>query len=894
MSDGNLPQTNDFLHTKLRPPRLHPEALQRIGLLELLDHGLVRKLILVSAPTGFGKTTLVSMWVASRKFPSAWVTLDVNDNDPTRFWTYVVSALRTFDSAIGRSTLAALSASQAPSFQSILTSLINDFAQWDRPCVLVLDDYHVITSAEIKVQFSFFLQHLPTSLHIVLTTRNDPDLPLPLLRVREELVEINATNLRFNQQEAESFLSKSLQMDISSTTFNQIFQKTEGWAAGLRLVALSLQNKGLGDIEKLAASFSGSDRYVAEYLIKEVFESQPQAVQQFLLKTCFLNRLTGELCDAVMGTNDGLTLLEQLERENLFLVRLEHGRGKTWYRYNSLFAESIQSLARARLGDAEIRSIFEKASKWFEYQQILDDAVEAALSANQYEHALILIERFIEIYSLSEMGTLSRWMKFIPDALIMQHPSVCMMYAQVILFTSDRYAPVTALRIEPYLNAAEKAWVAEGNEEKVGTVFALRGMMLLWQGQFQKSLEAVHQALEKMSESEVFWRGVSLLNVAGGEIYAGRMLSAQEKILEARALLGASQNIHGMLAANGLLSEIFLAQGELELCVQLNQQIFAEVIPDDESMLDDEGNAHVNLALVAYEQNELDSAEEHANTAFEFGKRRANELLESQAGTVLALIHTAKGEWQQAQEELKLLAASLQNPLAIYGIHLTQALILVRNNVLDIPTTWFADKAESLLLYKEREAFIFARIQIAKGNPAGALEKLQVHLAATAEHGRVRSHVEALCLQALGYHVQSKHDEAIQSLAQALTLGHEKGLRRSFLDEGQQMVSLLQASLSSLPNRTLSLFASTLLHSFPPGQFADQGNVGSAVLIEPLSQQEQRVLKLLVAGLSNGEIASELVVSANTIKTHVKSIYRKLNINSREEARTVAKELKLF
>ena len=612
------------------------------------------------------------------------------------------------------------------------------------------------------------------------------------------------------------------------------------------------------------------------------------------MKTCFLNRLTGELCDALTGTNDALIILEQLERENLFLVGLEHGYGRAWYRYNSLFAESIQSLARARLGEAEIRSIFEKASQWFEYHQIIDDAVEAALSANLLERALALIEKFIEIYSLSEMGTLSRWMKFIPDALIMQHPSVCMMYAQVILFTSDRYAPTTALRIEPYLNEAEKVWTAEGNEEKVGTVFALRGMMLLWQGQFQKSLEAVYQALEKMSESEIFWRGVSLLNAAGGEMYAGHMLSAQEKILEARALLGASQNIHGMLAANGLLSEICLAQGDLELCVQLNQQILADVIPDDESMLDDQGNAHVNLAVVAYEQNELDAAEEHANMAFEFGKLRANELLESQAAAVLALIRTAKGEWQQAREDLKSLVVSFQNPLALHGIHMTQALIAVRNNNLDIPNIWFTDKADDLLLNKEREAFVLARIQIAKGNPAGALEKLQVHLAAAAEHGRVRSQVEALCLQALAYHAQSKLDKSIQPLAQALTLGHDKGLRRSFLDEGPQMASLLQASIPSLPNRTLSLFASTLLHSFSPGQFTDQDKSGSTVLIEPLSQQELRVLKLLVAGLSNGEIASELVVSANTIKTHVKSIYRKLNINSREEARTVAKELKLF
>ena len=317
-----------LLHTKLMAPRLQPTMVEREDLLARLDAGLTKKLTVVSAPTGFGKTTLVSMWIASRKFLSAWVTLDANDNDTSRFWTYVVSALHTFDSQIGKTALALLSTTQAPSIPSLLTSLINDFAQFTQPAVLVLDDYHVITSNEIREGLSFFLQHLPDSLHIVLTTRIDPDLPLPLLRVRDELLEVNASNLRFNQAEAGQFLNQSLQTDLSSAVVNQLFEKTEGWAAGLRLISLSLKNKGLENIETLAASVSGSDRYVADYLIKEVFESQPERTQKFLLKTCFLNRFTGELCDAVTETTDSAATLEGLERENLFLVKLEHGRGR--------------------------------------------------------------------------------------------------------------------------------------------------------------------------------------------------------------------------------------------------------------------------------------------------------------------------------------------------------------------------------------------------------------------------------------------------------------------------------------------------------------------------------------------------------------------------------------
>ena len=893
MSDVRpIPSQNSdkLLHTKLMAPRLHAGVIERRDLLVRLDSGLSKKLTVVSAPTGFGKTTLVSMWIADRKISSAWVTLDENDNDPSRFWTYVVSALRTFDSSIGKNTLASLSTTQSPSFQSLLTPLINDFSEITDSCILVLDDYHAITSAEINEGLSFFLQHLPESLHIVLTTRNDPDLPLPLLRVREELVEINAANLRFNQQEVELFLSQSLHTELSSTAVAQLFQKTEGWVAGLRLVALSLQNKGLGNIEKLVESFTGSDRYVADYLIKEVFESQPKPIQDFLLKTCFLNRLTGELCDSVAGSTNGATMLEQLERENLFLVQLQQGHGRVWYRYNPLFAESIQSLARGHLGELDVRFIFEKASTWFEQQQILDDAVEAALSAKLFERSIVLIEKFIEIYSLNEMRTLIRWMKDIPDSLILQHPSVCMMYAQVILFTSDRYAVATAIHIEPYLRAAEGVWKAERNDGKVGTVFALRGMMLLWQGEFGKSLEAIYQALELMPESEVFWRGVSLLNAAGGEIYAGHMFSAQEKILEARALLGASQNIHGMLAATGMLSDIFFVQSDFDLCVQLSQQIIEDAV-GDESMLDDQGNAHLNLAHVAYEQNKLDSAEQHANTAFELGKRRSNELLQSQATCCLALIRVAKDHLDQAQNELKALSAGLQNAVALREIHAVQALITIRSGALDLPDGWLARNPDSLPMQKEREAFILARVQIAKGKPAEALNLLEPYLADAAEHGRVRSQVEALCLEALAYYSQSNLADALKPLGDALALGNEKGLRRSILDEGSQMAALLQASISALPNRTLSLFATTLLHLFSPGKSSSENVI---TLVEPLSQQEVRVLKLLVAGLSNGEIAAQLVVSTNTVKTHVKSIYRKLGINSREEARTITKELKLF
>lgn len=886
--------TMPLLHTKLMPPRIHSALILREGLLARLDAGLDKKLMLVSAPTGFGKTTLVSVWLSERKLPAAWVSLDENDNDPVRFWTYVISALRGLDAEIGKTALAALSTAQIPSFQTILTPLINELARLSAPCVLVLEDYHAVTTAEIHAALAFLLQHKPERLKIVIIARAEPDLPLGILRARDELVEITAADLRFDRAETESFLRGTLKGELSPSAVEKLLERTEGWAAGLRLAALSLQNKDGAAAEQVIESFSGGQRFVADYLIREVFANQPEPIQSFLLKTCFLSRLTGALCDSITELSNGETILEQLERENLFLVQLEPGRGRTWFRYNPLFAESIQSLARQRLGADGVRSIFKKASDWYAGQHLFDDAIEMALAAELYERALELVESFIEIYDLREMGTLTRWLERIPQALTWAHPAVCMAYAQVILFSSDRYAPATAARIEPYLRAAEQVWTAADNQAKVGTVLALRGMMLLWQGEFQKSLEAVYAALEKMPESEVFWRGVSLLNAAGGEMYAGRMLSAQDKILEARALLGASQNIFGLLAASGMLSEIFYAQGDLELCVQLCQQVMVEAVGDD-SMLDDQGNARLNLAHVAYEQNDLETAARYASEAFDLGKRRANELMQAQAAGQLSLIRVAEGKLSPARDDLKALAAQMKSPLALGEIRTIEALLAVRAG--EAPGTWLLSNPEALAAQKERETFILARWRMIEGQAETARALLQPILDEAVAHGRVRSQVEALCLLALSARDMT---QAADWLVQALTLGHEKGFRRLFLDENARMASLLKEMLPALNPSTalragLKLYATTLLHLFSPEALAaPAADSGSLALVEPLSQQEIRVLKLLVAGLSNGEIARELVVSTNTVKTHVKSIYRKLNINSREEARVVTKELRLF
>lgn len=884
------------LHTKLMPPHLRSSTIRREHLMKRLDRGLNGKLILLSAPTGFGKTTLVSTWIASRDFASAWVTLDENDNDPSRFWTYLVSALRTFDPLIGKTTLSTLNAPQIPSFHALLTPLINDLARLTGTHLLVLEDFHFITSKEISESLSFLVQNLPDVLHLVLITRTHPDLPLPLLRARNELLEIDTHDLRFDAAESESFLRLSTQTEIPAPAIAGLLQKTEGWAAGLQLAALSLQNKHPDEVQEFVQNFSGSHRYISDYLIKEVFESQPERLQSFLLKTCFLKSLTASLCDSIAEVDNSGALLESLERNNLFLVRLERGGGPAWYRYNPLFAESIQVLARQQLSGASIRLLFERASSWYEYHGLLEEAIETTLTAELYQRAIALIEKYLEIHDLREAHTLSRWLGAIPQYEIMQHPLVSFTLAQIILYTEDRFAPATVVKIEPYLAAAESIWRAHEDSPRLGQLHSFRGNVAWWQGDLQKSFEYAHRSIIELPENDVLWRGNSLLMLGYEALNEGRILDTKDLILEARALLGAAQNIFGVLAAIQLLSEIFLLQGELEQAEQLNQQVLAEAV-GDVSMLDDQGIASLSLANIAYERNELEKAEQLAVRALDLGTQRANEMLQVKAAVRLSQIYSARGDLSGAQDLVRSMESRIQNRGLLPEIQNAQALFSIRANHSSSLEWWVKLVSEEnrnvLHLQKEREAFTLARLRIAGGRPKEAIALLKPWKEDATENGRTRAQAESSLLEALAYQAESNLMMAIPALTESLNLGHTKGFRRLFLDEGSRLAVLLQAALPSIHNRTLSLFAATLIHSLPVEAAAGLTTAGLLVQVEPLSQQELRVLRLLAAGLSNTDIARELVVSNNTVKTHVKSIYRKLNVKSRDEARQVARELKL-
>ncbi len=726
----------DLLHTKLAPPRPPSGAsnggpstlVSRPTLIDRLEAGLARKVTLISAPAGSGKTTLISEWLARQAQPAAWVALDAGDNDPVRFWRYVITACRTFDAALGRSALAALRMSPVSSLEGMLTPFINELAQLSDRLVLILEDYHTITSREVHESLAFLIDHLPGTLHVLIMTRSEPDLPLARLRARNELTEFTGADLRFSLEEIQTFLQKTLHASPPAEVLKKLEEQTEGWPAGLRLITLALHDQSdARQAEEFLATFSGGHRYVLEYLVGEVIATQSETVQGFLLQTSMLNRLTGSLCEAVTGRADSALLLAQLERDNLFVIPLGDDGRHAWYRYHALFAEALRHMARRRLGDSGVQALIEKAGQWYEAHGLIAEAIEAALAAPDFERAAALIEQSIERRGTNELYTLGRWAAQLPEAVLYAHPILCLNYALVLLFTSDRYAPATMARLEVPLRRAEEVWRKESNDARLGQVFALRSIAGLWQGDLAHAFAQAREALELLPDHDVFWRGASLLNVSLEEMLNGRIATAQQLLIETRALCGAAQNIHGVLAATYGLGEACAWQGEFDQASQLYQQVLAEAVGGEE-MLDDQAVAWLGLAAIAYERNELDSAEQQATRARDLSAQRSNEEEHVHASVLLARIQNARGQTAQAQDLLRALAARTQRARLLFEIQLWQAHLALMSGEVETARHWAAAHDQQRAVPPRQQgqaALLLARLQLIDQNPEAALKLLE-------------------------------------------------------------------------------------------------------------------------------------------------------------------------
>jgi len=895
---------DQLLSTKLTVPQLRASLVTRAALLKRLDAGLEQKLTLISAPAGFGKTTLVSEWIAlhSQARPAgsvAWVSLDPDDNDPVRFWRYILTACQAFGNDVSKTSLNILNNAPQPPFEVLLTMFINQLASLSGKAILILDDYHVINARQIHETMAFFLANLPPSVHLILITRSDPPLPLARMLARNELNALRVEDLRFSLEEAEVIIRQRISTPLPIDAFKHLLDRTEGWIAGLHLATLALQRREDPiEIQRFLDTFTGSLRPIQDYLVNEVFGAQPEYIQEFLLRTSILSRLTTSLCDQVTGRDDSSILLDKLERDNLFLVPLD--ASGQWYRFHALFSESMQQYARQRLGQAHLHELHRKASRWYEQHGLLSEAVEAALASLDHHRALELIKRIISPrITMNEYHTLRRWVEQIPEDVLRDHPTICMTCAVAILFTSDRHAPSTNARLQAPLQIAEEHWQSEGNKHKLGELLAFRSMVAWLQRDMRQSFALARQALQLLPEGEVQWRGVSLIFAGGDDLYAGRLNKAREILTEARSILETAENIFGVLDSSLLLCEIHFQQGEMRQAAHLYRQIIARTenapMARDEALIR-RGRALYGLSIIALEENDLKVAEQYLTDGLAITQQFPDQDVLAYGPLVQARIMQARGEIRKAQDLLRALSAQTKYPLLLREVQSYQIRLSLAMGDVAAAQRWRAGRAGSvddfLGLYQEYDALVIARLLMAQGKEHESLELLEERLADAQANGRVTSEMEITILVSLAHAALGDQSQAKQALVQALTLAQPEGYRRLFLDEREPLAAILKVILPDLQEEPLNNFVRALLYA-QSRQAHDEAlqPSGSTPSNELLSDQELRVLRLLGEGLTNPEIAKKLVVSLNTVKTHVKSIYRKLGVRGRSEARQVARHL---
>ncbi len=873
----NLGATMDLLSSKIQPPPARPKLIRRDTLIKRLNSGLLknqgftRKLTLIAASAGAGKTSLAADWLRSREPPFAWLSLDALDNDLHRFLTYLFGTLQAVDPSLGTTSQGMLKNPQAPPPDQLLPPLFGDISTQGKPLVLALDDLHVVYAPPIHDVLNFLFEYQPQNLHLVLITREDPPIPLARMRAKSHLLEIRQDDLRFSTEEGTKFLLEKMGLQLSPPEIRALVAKTEGWAVGLQLAALAMQASP--DLPEFIKTFTGSHRFVLDYLIDEVLEGQPETIQDFCLQTAILDQLTAPLCQAVTGREDSSEVLRYLDASNLFLNPLDQTR--TWFRYHRLFAELLLNRLRLREDFSE-PDLHQKASRWLAANDNLEAAVPHALAAKDWEQAAGLInEAGDALLKRGEFSTIIDWCKRLPEKIIHNDPQCCLTYAWPLLLQSQ---------IEPAAALLERAeHIATDDPVMLGEVAAARAFLAQILGDGAGLVAHSEKALKLLPAENWNTRSVVAVNLGLAYWHLGRLEAADNALQEALIAGRKTENLYAAATA-----EVFIARTQAvrgQLCAAERQML---MFLDSGIQAPITALVYLDLATIRYEMNDLATTRKYLEAGREITAHSGNPEFRIAVHLLDARLLKAIGAHDQAHTALQTatgLAASGEVPdrtsdriraLEIeLGLSEPPAIRDIPHNVDAHPFYRYLDLAEP-------------RILIRQGQPVAAYKLLRnAHDQAAAagwEYG-------VLVINILEALAAPNKTAALDHITQALTLAEPEGYLRSFVDAGPGIVPALK---SAARQGISPSYVGQLLAALEAPDHQVAASRAAAELVEPLTDRELEVLRLVAAGLTNRAIAGQLIISISTVKSHVHHICGKLGATNRTQAVAQGRELGLI
>jgi LuxR family maltose regulon positive regulatory protein len=930
----SIPLENQLLATKFYVPAVLGPLISRPYLTALLEGSLHCPFTLVSAPAGFGKTTLLTTWKQSlpaSKPLVGWISLDEDDNDPRLFWTYVLTTLKMQQPERFAPLVMQLQSPQPPSFKYILTRLINLLAEGTEEFLLILDDYQLITEQLIHMTLSYLIEHLPDQLHIIVATRVDPPLSIPALRVRKQALEIRADQLRCTTEETKAFFQEVVGIEFPNEAVQEIRDRTEGWLVGLRLLGLSLPERD--NPLSLLEEVSGDQHYILDYLTEEVLQRQPQEVQTFLLCTSILDQLSASLCDAVMGQTGSQQMLQRLEQSNLFLVSLDNRR--RWYRYHALFAEAL----RCRLEWTHphlVLTLHHRASLWYAKHGRITQAILHAFSAREWNLAADLLERRPSLTSswamgLQEMAQLRQWLEQLPADIMSSRPRLCLAASHLlwtVLPSSTHGAWLDAAEatlrasLTQYENISHEALPLEVQQEQkkqcqelkdlLGEVIASHAFMLGFLEDRGAEVPHCLQALDSLSidngtvyvlaalaRSQAFY--FSSINNAPAAIQIG---------LQSIALAHTVGHTAFEILEIGTTAVYLLGAGQLQETYRLTQQAILLGTQPGGFVISEVSWPTFWQAEVLREWNQLDRLQESVEEALLLCHNSSIAVLIYMlyGYTLLLRIHLSRGDLEMARsafQECERISTNMSQHVYLLGSSNFTIVDRVRfwlaSGELDRARHW-AKQLESeerrvVPFTRERQEVACARIHLATNQPNLALQRLEPVLERATAGKRWRHVIEIRLLQALAHAMQQEATQALDVLSQAVHLAEPEGYIRSFLDEGAPMERILSRLRKRERQHGPTPYLDKLLTAFEQERQTQRAAGVPAKASQPLellSQRELEVLKLVAQGLSNQQIAQELVITTDTVKRHVRHILSKFGVRNRVQAANKAKELSIF